>query len=60
MPLCLPNNCEWNARTGTFIKTEAERSSIYPIEEALELLRRIKGKENSRVIGSFIWVRMIW
>ncbi|KAL9979049.1 hypothetical protein ACROYT_G016641 [Oculina patagonica] len=43
VPLCLPNNCEWNPRTGKYVKTDAQRSSIYVVEDALELLRKVKG-----------------
>ena len=44
IPLCLPNNCIWNSETGQVVQTEEERRSLYVVEEALEQLRKIKGK----------------
>ncbi|XP_068736206.1 guanylate-binding protein 6-like isoform X3 [Montipora capricornis] len=43
IPLCLPNNYVWNPLTGKIIKTEAERSSLEVVDEALEKLREVKG-----------------
>ena len=43
IPLCLPNNCQWNAATGEYIKTEGQRTSLYVVEEALKKLRTVKG-----------------
>lgn len=42
-PLCLPNNCKWDSRSGQYIKTGARRESLYVVEEALQNLRRVKG-----------------
>ena len=44
IPLCLPNNCSWDSKTGQYVQTEEERRSLYVVEEALEQLRKIKGK----------------
>ena len=43
-PLCLPNNCKWDSSSGQYIKTGEMRTSLYVVDEALENLRRIKGK----------------
>ena len=45
IPLCLLNNYKWDSETRKCIKTGAERSSLYVVEEALEKLRIIKGKK---------------
>lgn len=46
IPLCLPNNYVWtDPRTGRCIKTEAERSSLEVVDEALEKLREVKGEQ---------------
>ncbi|XP_078366399.1 guanylate-binding protein 6-like isoform X2 [Oculina patagonica] len=42
-PLCLPNNCKWDSRSGQYVKTGEKRCSLYVVEEALEKLRKIKG-----------------
>ncbi|KAJ7380900.1 hypothetical protein OS493_004483 [Desmophyllum pertusum] len=42
-PLCLPNNCKWDSRSGQYITTGEKRCSLYVVEEALENLRKIKG-----------------
>ncbi|XP_068722035.1 guanylate-binding protein 6-like [Montipora capricornis] len=42
-PLCLPNNCRWNAATGNYDKTEEQRHSLYVVESALRKLRTVKG-----------------
>jgi len=44
IPLCLPDNCKWNPQTGKSIKTGNKRSSLCVIDEALEQLRKVKGK----------------
>lgn len=44
IPLCLPNNCQWNARTGEYIQTGEKRSSLYVVDEALQKLRTVRGK----------------
>ena len=43
IPLCLPNNCRWNAATGKYIKTGRQRTSLYVVEEALKKLKTVKG-----------------
>ena len=43
-PLCLPNNCKWDSSSGQCIRTGEKRTSLYVVDEALENLRRIKGK----------------
>ena len=43
IPLCLPNNCQWNSKTCQCVQTEEERSSLYVVDEALEELRKVKG-----------------
>ena len=48
IPLCLPNNYVWNSRTERCIKTEAERSSLEIVDEALEKLREVKGEQDFR------------
>ena len=45
IPLCVPNNYVWNPLTGKIIKTEAERSSLKVVDEALEKLREVKGEK---------------
>ena len=45
IPLCLPNNCQWNAATGEYIKTGERRSSLYVVEEALQKLRTVRGNK---------------
>ena len=44
IPLCLPNNCQWSAATGEYIKTGERRSSLYVVDEALQKLRTVRGK----------------
>ncbi|XP_068705737.1 guanylate-binding protein 6-like isoform X2 [Montipora foliosa] len=43
IPLCLPNNCRWNAATGYCDKTGEQRHSLYVVESALQKLRTVKG-----------------
>ncbi|XP_020609271.1 guanylate-binding protein 1-like [Orbicella faveolata] len=43
IPLCLPNNCQWSAATGEYIKTGERRSSLYVVDEALQKLRTVRG-----------------
>ena len=43
IPLCLPNNCQWNSESSEYIITREKRSSLYVVEEALEKLRKVKG-----------------
>ena len=52
IPLCLPNNCQWNAATGEYIKAEETRSSLYVVDEALQKLRTVRGKPRTVVISS--------
>lgn len=43
IPLCLPNNCQWNSATGKYNKTGEGRSSLYVVDEALQKLRTVRG-----------------
>ena len=43
IPLCLPNNWEWNPTTGKCTKKGDRRSSLYVVEDAIAQLRQIKG-----------------
>jgi len=45
IPLCLPNNCQWSAATGEYVKTGERRSSLYVVDVALQKLRTVKGKK---------------
>ncbi|RMX50405.1 hypothetical protein pdam_00010459 [Pocillopora damicornis] len=42
LPLCLPNNYQWNSKTRQCVKTEEKRSSLYFVEDSLLELRKIK------------------
>ena len=42
LPLCLPNNYQWNSKTRQCVKTEEKRSSLYFVEDSLRELRKIK------------------
>ncbi len=52
IPLCLPNNCQWNAATGQYINTGESRSSLYVVDEALQKLRTVRGEPFTIVIIS--------
>ena len=43
IPLCLPNNWQWNSEASECINTGERRSSLYVVDEALEKLREVKG-----------------
>ena len=43
IPLCLPNNWEWDPITRKCIKKGDRRSSLYVVEDAVMQLRQIKG-----------------
>ncbi|XP_068722043.1 guanylate-binding protein 7-like [Montipora capricornis] len=43
VPLCLPNNCKWDAQTGEYSRDKEKRESLKVIDEALDQLRKIKG-----------------
>ena len=43
IPLCLPNNCQWNKQTGEVSRSSEQRNSLYVVDEALDQLRKIKG-----------------
>ena len=63
IPLCLPNNCSWDSKTGQYVQTEEERRSLYVVEEALEQLRKIKGKflsDNSLSYGIILLSLYHW
>ena len=53
-PLCLPNNCKWDSRSGQYIKTGEKRSSLYVVDEALENLRKIKGNHKLGYFWQYI------
>ncbi len=44
IPLCLPNNYEWDSKKRACTKKGEERSSLYVVQEALQELRKINGK----------------
>ncbi len=44
IPLCLPNNCQWNTATGEYIKTGERRSSLYVVDEAVQKLQTVRGE----------------
>ena len=44
VPLCLPNNCKWDAQTGEYSKSAGPRESLCVIEAAIERLKSIKGR----------------
>lgn len=46
VPLCLPNNCKWDAQTGEYSKNGDERKTLCVVDKALERLRNIKGTCN--------------
>ena len=43
IPLCLPNNCQWNKQTGEVSRSSEQRNSLYVVDEALDQLKKIKG-----------------
>ncbi|XP_058943961.1 guanylate-binding protein 7-like [Pocillopora verrucosa] len=43
VPLCLPNNCKWDAQTGEYSKSAGPRESLCVIDAAIERLKSIKG-----------------
>ncbi|XP_078366501.1 guanylate-binding protein 4-like [Oculina patagonica] len=43
IPLCLPNNYEWDSKKRACTKKGEERSSLYVVQEALQELRKING-----------------
>ena len=47
IPLCLPNNCQWNPVTGEYTKKKERRSSLYVVDKALQKLKTVKGKRYS-------------
>lgn len=56
-PLCLPNNCQWNERTGEYSHNSEQRNSLYPVDKALDQLRKIKGMSVSAKIKSLHYSR---
>ena len=63
IPFCLPNNCTWDSKTGQVIQNGEERRSLYVVEEALEQLRKIKGKflsDNSLSYGIILLSLYQW
>ena len=51
IPLCLPNNCQWNKQTGEVSRSSEQRNSLYVVDEALDQLRKIKGMSVSDQIN---------
>ena len=44
LPLCLPNNCKWDEKSGVYSRDEdQDRTSLQVIDAALQKLRQIKG-----------------
>ena len=43
IPLCLPNNINWDPSTSEIHKTKATRSFLCPVPAAVEMLTKIKG-----------------
>ena len=43
IPLCLPNNYQWNKQTGEVSRSSEQRNSLYVVDEALHQLKKIKG-----------------
>ena len=43
IPLCLPNNCQWNKQTGEVSRSSEQRNSLNVVDEAIDQLKRIKG-----------------
>lgn len=56
IPLCLPNNCQWNAATGEYIKTGEKRSSLYVVDEALQKLRTVRGEHYTLEINDSLYL----
>ena len=47
VPLCLPNNCKWDEKSGVYSKDEDKsRTSLCVIDAALRKLRQIKGYDS--------------
>lgn len=42
VPLCLPNNCRWDEKTGEYSKNAEERKTLYVVDAALQKLQSIK------------------
>ena len=51
IPLCLPNNCQWNKQTGEVSRSIEPRNSLYVVDEALDQLKKIKGMSASDQIN---------
>ncbi len=43
IPLCLPNNLKWNPQTDYLQSSGNARRTLYPIDEAIAELEKIKG-----------------
>ncbi len=44
VPLCLPNNYKWDSKRRKCTETGDRRLSLYVVPEAIQKLRKIKGK----------------
>ena len=51
IPLCLPNNCQWNKQTGEVSRSSGQRNSLYVVDDALDPLKKIKGMSVSDQIN---------
>ena len=51
IPLCLPNNCQWNKQTGEVSRSSEQRNSLYVVDEAIDQLKKIKGMSVSDLIN---------
>ena len=52
IPLCLPNNCQWNEHTGEYSRSSEQRNSLNVVDKALDQLRKIKGMSVSDKVKS--------
>ena len=57
IPLCLPNNCQWNESTGEYKRSSGDRKSLYVVDKALDQLRKIKGMSASAKIKGLHYTR---
>lgn len=53
VPLCLPNNCIWDEKTGEYSKNAEERKTLYVVDAALQKLQSIKGKNKINIKTCF-------
>lgn len=53
IPLCLPNNLQWNPRTGEIQKLRRARRDLYVVKEAFTELQKVKGASKIILISCF-------